>query len=272
MTRKKPLQMSVVDAAEGIVRFDQLLRDEHYLQEGQPVGDFVRQVAIRDGQWVGLLAWGACSYALQDRDEWIGWTPPLRAQRQKLLVQNRRLLIPDRAREPNLASRVLAAAVQALPQQWMERFGYLPILAETFTDIELFEGTCYRAAGWLPVGVTKGFGRHRADFYHFHGRPKKLWLKPLGGLDAEKARAILCGPLPAACRPGAQSSAAGLLPVPERHVYSLVQALQQVPDPRRSNRRFRCGGGYFPFPTTKPVCLLPWPHRPKKRATGSTVR
>ena len=241
MTRADALQVAVARTAAAIARFDAMMRDEHYLQAGAPVGDFLRQVVVRDGQWVGLLAWGACSYALQDRDECIGWTVPLRAARQKLLVQNRRFLLPGKAREPNLASQVLAAAVKALPQQWFTQFGYSPVLAETFSDIELFAGTCYRAAGWLPVGQTKGYGRHRADFYHFHGRPKKLWLKPLGGLSLEQVRALLCGPLPPVCRPGAKSSAAGLLPIPEPMVYCLVQALQRVHDPRRNNRRFRCG-------------------------------
>jgi len=241
MSKKQGVEVVVLQKVEEIERFDQMLGEEHYLQEGKPVGDFLRQVAMREGQWVGLLAWGACSYALQDRDEWIGWTRPLRAQRQKLLVQNRRFLIPGKARKPNLASQVLGAAVNALPQQWFEQFGYSPVLAETFTDIEVFEGTCYRAAGWLPVGETKGYSRHRADFYHFHGRPKKLWLKPLGKLSPEEVRAVLCGPLPAVCEAGAQSSASGLLPIPETEVYSLAQALQRVNDPRRSNRRFRCG-------------------------------
>jgi len=242
MGRKKELRVTVVQTAKDIKRFDGMLKDEHYLQAGRPVGDYLRQVVVRgDGHWVGLLAWGACSYALQDRDAWIGWTVPVRAQRQKLLVQNRRFLIPAKTREHNLASQVLATAVQALPAQWVVQFGYSPVLAETLTDIELFEGTCYKAAGWLPVGETKGYSRHRADFYHFHGRPKKLWLKPLGGLSAQQVQALLCGPLPQVCRPGAKSSAAGLLPIPESMVYSLVQALQRVRDPRRSNRRFRCG-------------------------------
>ena len=241
MDRKRELQVMVVQTAKDVKRFDGMLKDEHYLQAGRPVGDYLRQVVIKQGRWVGLLAWGACSYALQDRDAWIGWTVPMRAQRQKLLVQNRRFLIPSKSRERNLASQILAAAVRALPEQWVAQFGYSPVLAETFTDIELFHGTCYKAAGWLLVGETKGYSRHRADFYRFHGRPKKLWLKPLGGLSPEAVRAVLCGPLPGVCRRGAQSSAAGLLPIPEPQVYSLMQALQRVRDPRRNNRRFRCG-------------------------------
>lgn len=241
MKKRAGLQAIIVCEKKDVKHFDEMLHDEHYLGAGRPVGDFLRQVIVRDEKWVGLLAWGACSYALQDRDEWIGWTAPLRAQRQKLLVQNRRFLIPDKAREPNLASQALATAIDALPQQWHEQFGYSPVLAETFTDIELFEGTCYKAAGWLAVGTSKGYGRHRADFYHFHGRPKKLWLKPLGGLSPDKARSILCGPLPEVCKQGAKSSASGLLPIPFPQIYSLANALQKVRDPRRSNRRFRCG-------------------------------
>jgi len=241
MSKMMPLQVLAAVTPEEVTRFDELLQDEHYLHAGQPVGDYLRQVIVRDGQWVGLLAWGACSYALQARDEWVGWNAPLRAARQKLLVQNRRFLIPGKARQPNLASQILAVAVTTLPQQWMDRFGYAPVLAETFTDIELFEGACYRAAGWIPVGLTKGFARHAADFYRFHNRPKKLWLHALGGLTPEQARDILCGPLPDVCEPGATSSAAGLLPIPATEAYSLVLALQRVPDPRRNNRRFRCG-------------------------------
>jgi len=241
MAQNRSFQAEVITAAEDVARFDARLGKEHYLRQAPPVGDFLRQVVVRRGQWVGLLVWGPCSYALQDRDEWIGWTGPLRAQRQKLIVQNRRFLVPKQAREPNLASQVQACALRALPQQWHAQFGYSPVLAESFTDIELFEGTCYKASGWLPVGLTKGYRRHRADFFQHHGRPKKLWLKPLGKLSPEQVRAVLCGPLPQVCRAGAKSNANGLLPIPEPMVYSLAQALQRVCDPRRNNRSFRCG-------------------------------
>ena len=88
--------------------------------------------------------------------QYIGWTPTLRAERQKLMVQNRRfLLLREKGAHPNLASRILGAAVKALPEQWQAYFGYVPLLAETFTDIEAFAGTCYKAAGWDPVGTDE---------------------------------------------------------------------------------------------------------------------
>ena len=67
------------------------------------------------------------------------------------------LLLADRGEHPNLASHILGAAVRELPGLWYEAFGYQPLLAETFTDIEAFEGTCYRASGWQPLGKSKGY-------------------------------------------------------------------------------------------------------------------
>lgn len=95
-----------------------------------------------------------------------------------LIVQNRRFLLFSNARMPNLASRCLSMALKAVPSLWEQAHGYKPLLAETFTDIEQFEGTCYKASNWSALGQTKGFKRHRADYYQHHGRPKKLWVYP----------------------------------------------------------------------------------------------
>ena len=37
---------------------------------------------------------------------------------------------------------------------WTERYGYAPVLTETFVDPSRFAGTCYQAANWLRVGQT----------------------------------------------------------------------------------------------------------------------
>lgn len=219
-------------------RFDELMGDLHYLGSAKPTGDFLRQAVVCDGEWVALLAWGPACYALRDRDEWIGWHAALRAERQKLVVQNRRyLLLHERGTEANLASKALASALRALPDQWEEAFGYRPLLAETFTDIEKFRGTCYKACGWIEAGESQGFSRDALDFYVPHGNIKRLWLKEL----EPGARALLCSvELPEASRPGAASSAHGVLPFNESQLRSLFEALQSVPDPR-SRARFRIG-------------------------------
>jgi hypothetical protein len=199
----------------------------------------MRMVAQIDGQWIGLLMWGSAAYCLKPRDEWIGWTATQRAQRQKLVVQNRRFLLRvERGEHPNLASRILGAAVRELPQLWFEAFGYQPLLAETFTDIEAYEGTCYKASGWQPLGLSRGYSRHRADFYVPNDRPKKLWVHPLRPDAAAQLRAMH---LPSECHPGAQSDADGVLPLRQPQIESLHEALCRVPDPRASNRSFHIG-------------------------------
>jgi hypothetical protein len=212
-------------------QFDERLHQEHFLGPRAPAGDHLRQVVVRDGHWVGLLLWCASALCLRDRDDWLGWDPLTRAQRLKLIVNNARFLIPNAARAPNLASQCLAAATTALPAQWRARFGYQPLLAETFTDPEAHAGTCYKAAGWQPIGHTAGYERvHRCDYFRHHGRPKRIWLKPL---HPQAQSRLLARALPdehvAALTDGAGVRCA-LRAAPRQ---SLRDALRRVPDPRR---------------------------------------
>ena len=102
----KPVVIEVIGRKDH-KRFDALLGAYHYLGETRPVGDTMRMVARIDDEWVGLLMWGSAAYRLKARDEFIGWTTTQRAQRQKLIVQNRRfLLLSERGEHPNLASRI----------------------------------------------------------------------------------------------------------------------------------------------------------------------
>lgn len=216
--------------------FDRLLGKYHYLGESRPVGDFLRVVVEQDGQWAALFTFGSACYALGPRDERIGWTKTLLAERQKLVVQNRRFcLLGDPGENPNLASQCLGAMVRELPRIWHKRFGYTPLLLETFSDPEASAGTCYKAAGWEPAGLSKGNSRHAARRYVPNESPKKLWLKLLRPDAVER----LCAPeLAEEHRAGATSSAHGVLPWKTAQVESLFDALRRVPDPRRNNRSY----------------------------------
>ena len=52
-------------------------------------------------------------------------------------------------RVPHLASHALALALHRLPGDWLARFGYAPVVVETFVAPP-WRGTCYRAAGVVP--------------------------------------------------------------------------------------------------------------------------
>ena len=143
--------------------FDEQLAAHHYLGAGRPVGDYLRQIVEVHGRPAALLVWGPSCYALKDRDLWISWSAAQRVERLKLIVQNRRfLLLAAKGQSPNLASQTMGAALRALPEHWRERFGYRPLLAESFTDPESHAGTCYKASNWEPVGHSAGYRRHRA--------------------------------------------------------------------------------------------------------------
>jgi hypothetical protein len=214
----------------------QLLDRDHYLGD-LPRGRQLLQAVEYNGQAVALLDWGPATWKLADREEWIGWTAQQRAERLSLVVLNRRFLVLGEARLPNLASRALAVALQALPQHWEQAHGYRPVLAETFSDIESCEGTCYKASNWMACGQTKGFQRHRIDYYRKHGRPKKLWLKTL---NRNAQRILTALDPPPAYRQALQTSTPERdLPLKKSQIDSLGQFLRQnFPDPRRANRSF----------------------------------
>jgi hypothetical protein len=219
-------------------RAGQLLDREHYLGD-VPQGRQLLQVVEHNGQWVALLDWGPATWKLADREEWIGWTLQQKAERLGLVVLNRRFLVLGKTRMPNLASRSLALAIKALPEHWEQAYGYKPLLAETFSDIEQFEGTCYKVSNWIACGQTKGFERHRMDYYHKHGRPKKLWLKTL---NRNTQRILTAMDLPPAYRKALNTDTPERdLPLKKDQLQSLGDFLRKnFTDPRRANRTFPC--------------------------------
>ena len=126
------------------------LEQQHYLGDC-PKGRQLLQVIEYKGHWVALLDWGPSCWKLADREDYLGWTRQQRAERLGLVVQNRRFLVLGQERMPNLPSRALGLALKALPEHWHNAHGYCPLMAETFTDIEQFEGTCYKASPSLTI-------------------------------------------------------------------------------------------------------------------------
>lgn len=163
----------------------QLLNQGHYLKAGRPAGHVLWQGIYRADtesdcpEPVAVLCWGGAAKRLKERDKLIGWDAVTCANRLKLVVQLRRFYVVDGARRPNLASQCLALSLRALGGEFEALHGFAPLLAESFHDPEEHTGTLYKATNWLPLGHTKGFKRHRRDFYQDTGKPKHLWVRPL---------------------------------------------------------------------------------------------
>lgn len=156
-----------------------LMEAHHYLGAGPLCGCQLRYLLRSAAHgWLGALSFSAATRQLKDRDKWIGWSEAARRSNLEKVVQNSRFLIVPTVQVPNLASHVLAATVGRLGPDWAERYGYQPVLVETFVDGERFSGTCYRAANWVHVGQTAG----RRDGYA-NGKvstgPKQIYVYPL---------------------------------------------------------------------------------------------
>lgn len=221
-------------------RFKQLLEEQHRLGDRKAKGRSLYQIICRDdGQWLGLILWTGAIWHLKVRDQWIGWDALRRSERLQLVVHQARFLVLEQTRQPNLASQMLGAAVRDLPAQWDELYGYRPLLAETFTDPESHAGTCYKAAGWEPAGLSGKDGRHYAEKIPGELRPKKLWLKALH----PKSRLLLCAEeLAEPYQAGLAAHAGERCALRNPQLYSLFDAFQKVPDPRsRSARRYLIG-------------------------------
>jgi len=156
----------------------QLMRQHHYLGFQRLVGESICYVATIGDRWVALLAWGMAALKNRLRESWIGWNEALKWRRLHLLANNTRFLILPGVRLKNLASKVLAANLRRLSRDWQQRYGHPILLVETFVDPSRFEGTSYRAAGWIPLGETRGFARSGSG-YLAHGKPKMLFVRPL---------------------------------------------------------------------------------------------
>lgn len=220
------------------------LNKEHYLKAGRPAGHVLWQgvyeqdIESEENRLVAVLCWAAAAKALKPREQWIGWDSVTCANRLKLIVQLRRFLVLDSVRRPNLASQCMGTAIKKLPQEWEKKYDYQPLMLESFHDPEIHNGTLYKATNWQALGLTKGFKRHRADFYQDIQSPKQLWMKPL----RKNSLYLLCQPqtLPDPYKNAVSEATAGArCALTCKQLRSLSEAFEMVDEPRkRSARRY----------------------------------
>ena len=150
----------------------------HYLGYKPLPGAQLRYFVISDEQIIALLGFGASAWQCAPRDKFIGWTHDQRKNKLQYIVNNARFLILPWVKSKNLGSKVLSLASHRLSRDWQERYGYSPVLLETFVEKDRFAGTCYKAANWIQVGQTKGRGK-LGPAGKISVPIKDLWLYPL---------------------------------------------------------------------------------------------
>jgi hypothetical protein len=162
--------------AEGLLR--RLLERHHYLGFVRPVGEHLKFLVWAGERPIAALAFSSAPRHLAPRDRFIGWDAAARKRNLHLIASNTRFLIMPWLHVPHLASHLLGRLARQLPLDWQRLYGHPVHYLETFTDPELYAGTCYRAANWRPLGLTTGRGK--ADQTKKANRSLKLvWGLPL---------------------------------------------------------------------------------------------
>ena len=159
----------------------------HYLGYKKPFGTFLRYFIVCDRGILGCILFAGAAKALGVRDRWIGWGDNERLKNLGWVINNTRFLIFEWVRVKNLASHVLGQVKRRIQENWKERWGYRPVLMETFVDPRLYHGSCYKASNWEYLGKTTGEGLLRKG-KKYTTTPKMIFVKPL----VKDFRTLLC--------------------------------------------------------------------------------
>jgi len=180
LSELKDVELVLVDGRKKALSliWRQMMKEHHPLGDGPLCGAQLRYLVRSSAGWLGGLSFSAAAWRLKARDEWIGWDDRARSGGLSKIVGNSRFLILPSVAVPNLASHVLGMVLRRLGADWQSRYDGEPVLVETFVDPSHYEGTCYRAANWTELGLTKGRGRQdrRSECKL---EPKQIFVYPL---------------------------------------------------------------------------------------------
>ena len=173
------LQLVRVDRSEQRHTWNELMAREHPCGAVIHAGAQMRYLVVSKQGVIGALGFSAAAFRLAVRERWIGWDETRRAQLLNQTVVNlSRFLIRPMVSCHNLGSKVLGMCLRRLPADFEERYGYRPLLVETFADTQTHTGGVFAAAGFERVGETTGRGRHAIDRDERHSI-KSMWMRAL---------------------------------------------------------------------------------------------
>lgn len=173
-----PLRLEQVAGTSRSRLWNEYVARYHYLGYTPLAGNQMRYNIFAGAQLVALISFGASAWKLAARDRFIGWDQLQRDRNLQRVVNNARFLILPWIQSKGLASKILSMLARQLPADWSARYGFAPVLLETFVETPRHRGTCYKAANWIHVGQT--VGRGKKSRVHEQIIPiKDIWLYPL---------------------------------------------------------------------------------------------
>jgi hypothetical protein len=181
------VELEVVKDKDTVMLWQQYVARYHYLGYKQPVGYRLRYFINSQRGRLGCILYSGAGKCMGARERWIGWSDQQRLRNLPWVINNSRYLIFPWVKVSNLASHVLGQISRQIRVHWHERWGYAPVLMETFVDPQHYQGSCYQAANWQYVGMTTGQGLVRAG-KSYQTSAKKIFIKPL----VKNYRDLLC--------------------------------------------------------------------------------
>lgn len=166
--------------------WNRIICREHPQGDRPLCGMQLRYLIECDRGLIGAFGFAAPAFHLACRDQWIGWSSEARHRNRPLVVGLSRFLIRPGLRCSNLASLLYGMILKQLPSDWEARYGFRPVLVETYVDQNSHYGRSLSASNWQRLGQSEGRGRDDPD----RQKPnsiKDLWVYEL----IPAARAIL---------------------------------------------------------------------------------
>lgn len=210
-------------------RYQEQMAEHHYLGALPKIGETLWYIATWCGEWVAQMNLSAAALKCGVRDEWIGWDFRSQYGRLNLIANHSRFLILPQWHRPNVGTRVLGLLRQRIASDWRERFGHPLLLLETFVDPRRFQGTVYRAANWIELGLSRGYRRTRAGYSQTSEAPKRVFIQPL----RPDARVLLRH----ADTAHLQLKGTPKIMLNAAQMRSLPEYFMTIPDPRRAEGR-----------------------------------
>jgi len=186
-----PIRLVRVDKEKEESIWDELVRMYHYLGYEKMIGQRIKYLAKAGDRIIAAISYNRPVQRVAARDEYIGWDEEQRQKNLHYVISNNRFLILPWIHVRYLASHLLSMSLKQVQRDWETSFGFRPMLAETFVDVEKYRGTCYKASNWIQVGETKGFGKV-GKRYTYHGNKKTVYLYEL---DQAYRKKLGCPPL-----------------------------------------------------------------------------
>jgi hypothetical protein len=147
------IKLELVENDTQRFNFEQIVKNYHtYKPSVDLIGRQINWLIKNNGSYIGAIGVGSSVMAMKPRDDFIGWN---KEQRLKNLVKtctNWRYCLLDKT---NFSSKILSLFVKEVRIEWKKKYGDNLVLIETLIEPP-YKGTCYKSAGWVCVGETRG--------------------------------------------------------------------------------------------------------------------